>query len=121
MNPGLHDKMMSMVEKAGLDGISSNVPFKEEQFGELVKLRQFSILQAAYETQASEINLPVLAREGFTKAWLISLTVMPGLTSIARKNIHTSFFATTLLFMTVTIFILPKIRLTLKICCAPFP
>ena len=63
----LHDKMMQMVDKAGRDGLSSNVPFKEEQFAELVKLRQLSILQAAYQPHANEKNLPILSREGFTK------------------------------------------------------
>lgn len=67
MNNKLHDKMMEMVDRAGRTGLSSNVPFKEEQFSELVKLRQLSILQSAYQPQATEINLPILAREDFTK------------------------------------------------------
>ena len=67
MNQKIHDKMMLLVEKAGRDGLSSNVPFSEAQFSELVKLRQLSILQSAYRTHATEINLPVLAREDFTK------------------------------------------------------
>lgn len=64
----LHEKMMSLVEKAGIEGLISNVPFKEEQFSELVKLRQLSILQASYEPQATEKNLPILSRENFTKS-----------------------------------------------------
>ena len=67
MNDKLHNKMMEMVDKAGRKGLSSNVPFKEEQFSELVKLRQLSILQSAYQPQATEVNLPILAREDFTK------------------------------------------------------
>ncbi len=92
MNPRLHDKMMSMVEKAGLDGISSNVPFKEEQFWELVKLRQFSILQAAYETRASEINLPVLAREGFTKSLVNIAYSYAGIDKHRQKKHSYEFF-----------------------------
>lgn len=64
----LHEKMMFLVEKAGIEGLVSNVPFKEEQFSELVKLRQLSILQASYETHATEKNLPILSRENFTKS-----------------------------------------------------
>ena len=64
----LHEKMMFLVEKAGIEGLVSNVPFKEEQFSELVKLRQLSILQASYKTHATEKNLPILSRENFTKS-----------------------------------------------------
>ena len=67
MTPKLHDEMMFLVDKAGRTGLSSNVPFSEAQFSELVKLRQLSILQSAYQPHANEKNLPVLSREDFTK------------------------------------------------------
>ena len=67
MTPKLHDEMMFLVDKAGRTGLTSNVPFNEAQFSELVKLRQLSILQSAYQPHANEKNLPVLSREDFTK------------------------------------------------------
>ena len=47
MTPKLHDEMMFLVDKAGRTGLSSNVPFSEAQFSELVKLRQLSISNTA--------------------------------------------------------------------------
>ena len=46
MNDKLHNKMMEMVDKAGRKGLSSNVPFKEEQFSELVNCASYQFCKA---------------------------------------------------------------------------
>ncbi len=92
MNQNLHEKMMEMVEKAGRTGLSSNVPFREEQFSELVKLRQLSILQAAYETHSTEINLPVVAREEFTKSLVNIAYSYAGIDKHRQKRHSYEFF-----------------------------
>lgn len=92
MQANLHIKMMQMVEKAGREGLSSNVPFKPEQFNELVKLRQLSILQASYEKHATEVNLPIVSREHFTQSLVNIAYSYAGIDKHRHKRHSLEFF-----------------------------